>query len=57
MANSNGKAARSHGGNRFDLKRARRKAKHHKVFTNNKMTPEDYRSMKLSERKALARAS
>jgi len=55
MATATGKAARRRGGNRHDIRKANRNAKHKKVYTNNALTPEAYRKMKLSDRKALAR--
>ena len=57
MSTACGKAARKNGGNRFDVMRRNRRKKHEKVYSNNAMAPEQYRAMKLSERKALAKAS
>lgn len=48
-----GKAGRKHGGNRFDVKRRTRIAKHTKKMTNNVLSPDQYRKMKLSDRKQL----
>jgi hypothetical protein len=54
MATATGKAARKHGGNRYDVKRSNRNTKHEKRFANNALTPDAYRKMKLSEKKALS---
>lgn len=53
MANGNGKAARKRGGNRYDVKRANRASRHEKIFTNNAVSPEEYRAMKLRDKKTL----
>ena len=56
MATATGKAARRGGGNHHSLKKAARRAGHKKVMLNNKLTPEAYRALKQSARKALKRA-
>lgn len=56
MSISCGKSARKRGGNRYDVKRNNRASRHAKVYANNSMSPEEYRAMKLRDRKALARA-
>jgi len=53
MATATGKAARRARGNRYAAKRAHRRARVGKTFTDNALSPEQYRAMKLSERKAL----
>lgn len=50
-----GKKARKNGGTRYDVKRRGRAAKVEKVFRDNKLSPEQYRAMKLSDRKAMNR--
>lgn len=55
MATSTGKKARKQGGTKAAIKKASRRSKHAKIMHNNKLTPEQYRSMKLSKRKSLHR--
>jgi len=57
MSSAIGKRARRGGGNRYSVKRMRRSVKVAKIFTNNAMTPDQYRKMKLSEKKALKKKS
>jgi len=55
MATSCGKKARKRAGNRYAIKRSTKRNRHAKIFINNKMNPEEYSRMKLSDRKRLSK--
>lgn len=46
MATTTGKKARKRGGNMFACKRSHRHIKHDKKYTDNVMSPEQYRKQK-----------
>lgn len=57
MANLNGKRYRTPGQNRHALRRHHRHSRAEKAFRNNKMSPAEYKALKLSQKKRLRSGS